>query len=186
MHPEEGNVLTTTLLTHEQPTFDTLSRILNRVQRHTCSAAYCLVKPRGARPNAEGNFEMVCRFHYPRTIHDTAIVTREFNPNWYIYDGERNDGRLNNHNRVMAMGWLANTDFAPCTDIQAVINYIAKYCSKAEKKTKPFDALAAELIPRVSSRQPVVSFAAKIMDALLTERDWSAQEVCHVLLGIPL
>ncbi|KAK0655513.1 hypothetical protein B0T16DRAFT_499445 [Cercophora newfieldiana] len=35
------------------------------------------------------------------------------------------------------------------------------------------------------SRQPIVSFVTKLMNKLIAERDWSSQEVCHLLLNIP-
>ena len=34
--------------------------------------------------------------------------------------------------------------------------------------------------------QPTLSFATKLINRLIGERDWSAQEVCHLLLEIPL
>jgi hypothetical protein len=38
----------------------------------------------------------------------------------------------------------------------------------------------------VNSRAPLLSLTSKLLNKLIGERDWSAQEVCHILLGHPL
>lgn len=48
---------------------------------------------------------------------------------------QRNDQSLNRYNRVMVIGWLANTDTAPCTSFQAAMNYLAKFCTKPKTKS---------------------------------------------------
>jgi hypothetical protein len=83
------------------------------------------------------------------------------------------------------MGWLANTDINFCTGRKSVLEYIAKYISKPEKKTETYKELMQRVLPSVSSNNPVLSAASKLMNQLVGERDWSAQEVCH-LLDLPL
>ncbi|KAK0655303.1 hypothetical protein B0T16DRAFT_304942, partial [Cercophora newfieldiana] len=68
-------------------------------------------------------------------------------------------------------GWLANTDISPCTSIQAVLQYITKYCSKAEQKSQSYKDMAKEILPKVTNRSPMVSFVAKVMNKLISERD---------------
>jgi hypothetical protein len=84
------------------------------------------------------------------------------------------------------LGWLANTDATPCTSLRAVLNYFAKYCSKAEKQTQPYKEMISELIPMVNNSRPMVSLVAKMMNKLIGERDWPAMEVSHLLLDLPL
>lgn len=43
-----------------------------------------------------------------------------------------------------------------------------------------------ELLPRLSDNKPLVSLAAKLLNKLVEERDWSVQEVSFLLLGNPL
>lgn len=183
-----------------QPTFGFLADVLNRVQQHACGPAYCLRrKKKGRRPPPAvpaglpgageavgGQDALSCRFYYPREVHDGPHVGRNLNPAHFMYDGQRNNTRLNNYNRTVTVGWQANTDVAPCTDLHAVLGYIAKYCSKAETKTEPYEALARTLLPRVSQRAPLLSFVSRLMNKLISERDWTAQEVCHHLLNLPL
>uniref|UniRef100_A0A4E9ER58 ATP-dependent DNA helicase n=1 Tax=Gibberella zeae TaxID=5518 RepID=A0A4E9ER58_GIBZA len=114
------------------------------------------------------------------------VVNKDMNTRYWVYDGARNDAWLNNYNRTFLMSWLANIDTSPCTSVHAVLNYIAKYCSKAEKKTESFNDIAKSILPRVNASRSVVSFVAKFMNRLLTERDWSAQEVHHLLLNLNL
>ena len=38
----------------------------------------------------------------------------------------------------------------------------------------------------MNHRSPALSFASKFLNKLLGERDWSAQEVNHILFEIPL
>ncbi|EAQ90501.1 hypothetical protein CHGG_02436 [Chaetomium globosum CBS 148.51] len=151
----EANVLIIELFEHEQPTFDTLSRIVNRVQRHACSEAYCLRRKK--LPGGVLSIEPACRFYFPRRHHEEAYVTRDMNPAYWMFDGARNDSRLNGYNRTITLGWLANTDINPCTSVDAVLNYVAKYCSKAETKSKSYQELARELLPRISNRNPLVT-----------------------------
>ncbi len=63
-----------------------------------------------------------------------------------------------------------------------MLNYIAKYCSKGEAKSKSYQELAREFLPRIANRNPIVSFTSKLMNKLISERDWSAQEVYHLLM----
>jgi hypothetical protein len=42
------------------------------------------------------------------------------------------------------------------------------------------------VLPSVNSNNPILSAVSKLMNQLVGERDWSAQEVCHLFLGLPL
>jgi hypothetical protein len=200
----EGNPLAVDPL--EVPmTFRFLSRVVNRVQRHKCTEAYCLRRPKPAvwaaiqhqqpdiarRALAGGGFKRgeiprICRFWFPKPLRDTPALVGRPGGTYYVFEGSRNDERLNQFNRTVILGWLANIDFAPCTSEAAVTNYMGKYCTKAETKTDAYKNLGLEVVPKVSASRPLTSFAAKIMNRLIGERDWSAQEVCHILLRIPL
>jgi hypothetical protein len=93
---------------------------------------------------------------------------------------------VNHFNSAIILGWLANIDISPCTSLQAVITYAAKYCSKSEKKTEPYCKLADQVLPHTAHLQPLLSFSSRLMNKLIAERDYSAQEISHLLLNIPL
>ncbi|KAH7465030.1 hypothetical protein FOMA001_g17026 [Fusarium oxysporum f. sp. matthiolae] len=101
----EGNPLAVNPLRHPL-TFQWLSQILNRCQRHHCSETYCLRKKKDLG-------EISCRFFLPKSL-----------------------GR--------------------------------------------------QILPYVSHQNPLLSFASRLMNKLLTERDFSGQEICHVLLNCEL
>ncbi|KAM4060881.1 PIF1-like helicase [Hirsutella rhossiliensis] len=61
---------------------------------------------------------------------------------YFVFEAARNDSLMNHFNPAIVLGWLANIDISPCTSLQAVITYAAKYCSKSEKKTEPYCKLA--------------------------------------------
>ena len=98
----------------------------------------------------------------------------------------RNDERINPFNRTITMAWKANTDFTPCTGSQAVLNYLAKYCTKEEKKSMTYLDLVKQLLQHLNSEKPLISLVAKTMNKLIGERDWSSQEVFHILFNVPL
>lgn len=93
---------------------------------------------------------------------------------------------MNNYVPLITMAWKANTDFTLCTSSQAVLNYLAKYCTKEEVQSQTYREIVQEMIPFMHSFNHLFSLVSKVMNRLVGERDWSAQEVMHILLGIPL
>jgi hypothetical protein len=57
---------------------------------------------------------------------------------------------MNQYNPTIALGWRANTDISPYTDLAAVTGYIAKYCIKDESATTPYIDIAKSLMPFVN------------------------------------
>jgi hypothetical protein len=60
------------------------------------------------------------------------------------------------------------------------------YCTKEEKKTTTYMELVKRLLPFINSDKPLLSLVSKTMNKLVGERDWSSQEVMHILLNVPL
>ena len=182
----EGDPLAVQPLTR-QPDFQWLSEVVNRVQRHRCNSIYCLRKKKNpVTGNVTADTEAECRFFFPRSHRECAELVCREGTSYYVFEAARNDDLMNQFNPTLLLGWLANIDISPCTSLQAVINYAGKYCSKAEKKSQSYLELAASVLPAISHRQPLVSLASKVMNKLISERDYSAQEIAHLLLNIPL
>jgi ATP-dependent DNA helicase PIF1 len=101
---------------------------------------------------------------------------------------KRNDPLLNLYNPTQILGWQANVDFSPLTSVQGVLNYIAKYCSKTEKKSEEYHEIFNSIVSslHLDPDVPARVVYPKIFSSLILERDWSAQECCHLLLGCPL
>jgi ATP-dependent DNA helicase PIF1 len=81
---------------------------------------------------------------------------------------------------------MANTDIQPPTSLEAVLSYIAKYVSKPEKSSDSYLEMQAQILPYVNDRAPLLSFVSKMLNRMIAERDWSAQEVSHILLQLPV
>ncbi|XP_044723807.1 PIF1-like helicase domain-containing protein [Hirsutella rhossiliensis] len=133
----------------------------------------------------------IAAYHFYKryTLLTTIVLKQKFNLTdlWGRYEwGGRNDGQINHYNRLLTVAWLANTDVSPCTSLQQVIDYAAKYCSKSEKKSESFAQIGKALMPRVKDHNPLISFTSKLLNQLVAERDYSKQEVSHLLLGLPL
>ncbi len=171
-------------------TWEWLNRIVNRCQRHHCTSSYCLRINKRAAEQAEERGEQqpepTCRFLFPRPFQQKAILIQRPGKSWWAFEAERNDSFMNQFNRLISLCWLANTDISPCTSIQAVVNYAAKYCSKVETQTSTYTEIARLILPHVSDQNPTLSFVSKMMNKLIGERNYSAQETCHLLLKLPL
>jgi hypothetical protein len=156
-----------------------LSSVVNWVQVHTCSRNYCLRK-------VKDKDEEVCRFGATWNRSEEPKVNIRKGQPFPKFNPVRNDPRLNAYNRLISMGWLANTDIQPCTCKEAVVFYLGKYATKPEKQSESFKDLFKALAPCINEHRPVYSLVSKPMNKLVGERDWSAQEVCPHLLNLKL
>jgi Helitron helicase-like domain at N-terminus/PIF1-like helicase len=129
--------------------------------------------------------ELECRFYFPRVLRDTAIVDKSTDHKGPRFAPARNHGFLNQCSPLIAMSWLANTDIQPATTLHGLLEYLGKYASKPEKSSASYKQMAKEMMRHVSSHHPALSFISKLMNRLVSERDYSAQEISHVLLQIP-
>jgi ATP-dependent DNA helicase PIF1 len=79
---------------------------------------------------------------------------------------------------------MANTNIQLPTSLFAVLAYVRKYVSKPETKSKSYIDLQAQIIPYTNNQAPLLSFVSKMLNKLIGERDWSTQEVSHILLQL--
>jgi hypothetical protein len=163
----------------QENTFSYLSQIVNRVQRHKCTKEYCL-----RRNKTTGQTR--CRFHFPMRSRDHGILERPIGSSYYRFFPIRNDPTLNAYSRIVSMAWLANADISPCTGTKALLRYMSKYITKPEEKTLSYKEMMKDILVNINPRNPLMSTVQKYLNAFLAERDYSAQEVCHMLLDIPL
>ncbi|CAG8802972.1 2782_t:CDS:2, partial [Cetraspora pellucida] len=152
--------------------------LINKLQRHTrCSPSYCL------RINKSG--QQFCRYGYPKEISEHTYL-RDDNHGHPELVTKRNDPFVNPHSRLQLQGWRANIDLKPVLSIHAALQYISKYTSKAEPRSTAFSDILNHIL---CNSRPEDSSLVAIQRLLLhnvAERDISAQETCHLLLGIPL
>ncbi len=160
-------------------TADQFAAFLNRLQVHsTCRALYCL------RPKKGSETPPSCRFYFPRPLFPVPVVTQEINHKGWLFSPARNQANLNQCAPILTIGWMANTDIQPPTSLHAILSYIGKYVSKPEKSSLSYTELQSQILPYINDRAPLLSFVSKMLNKLIGERDWSAQEVSHLLLQL--
>ena len=67
-----------------------------------------------------------------------------------------------------------------------VLNYIAKYAAKSEPRSKGLKAVYGNVLKTLKSDGSSLKMVQKLMISSVGERDYSAQETCHLLLGLPM
>ena len=78
---------------------------------------------------------------------------------------------------------MANTDIQPATTLIGLVKYVAKYVSKPEKASMAYKDIESQVLKYTNDKSPLLSFTSKM---LVGERDYSAQEVSHILLQLPM
>ncbi|KAJ7434964.1 hypothetical protein B0H11DRAFT_1756738, partial [Mycena galericulata] len=86
----------------------------------------------------------------------------------------------------MILAWRANIDIKPVMSKDAALNYIAKYATKAEQQAPGFPELLEGVVKQMGTGGTAQSACQKLLNKMLGERTYSAQETAHLLLGIPL
>ncbi len=145
-------------------------------QRHTrCSAAYCLRSRDGKQQ---------CRFGYPKPLQpDTALVTEGGEP---LVLTTRNDGLVNSYNPVQLSAWRANVDMQYCVSRHKVIEYCAKYATKCEPRSQTLKEVFTTIVRSLKDDSTSLKAVQKLLINSVGERDYSAQETCHLLLQLPM
>lgn len=169
-----------------EDTLKELAEMLNRFQRHTeCRAGYCLRKDKHTGKE-------YCRFKFPKEMRDVTELVKEIEERAgrrkvsYDLKTRRNDPLLNSYTHVFMAGWRANVDFRPIISLAALTQYVAKYASKPEVKSTTFLEILQSGIKHLDPADRAQVAYQKLLSALVGERDYSAQEVSHILLGCKL
>ena len=144
-------------------------------QRHSrCSTAYCLRTHNG---------QQVCRFHYPKDLQlDTSIAIDE-TPTLLT---ARNDGLVNSYNAVQLSAWRANVDMQYIISRKKVIEYCTKYVTKSEPRSQLLRDVYTSIVRSLKEGNNSLKAVQKLLINSVGERDYSAQETCHLLLQLPL
>ena len=159
-----------------------LSDLIATCQRHNrCSAAYCLRTQRGVQQ---------CR--YPKPLQPKTVLVMDKNE---VADGNamepvlitaRNDGYLNSLYPVQLSSWQANVDMQYCVSRRKVIEYVTKYATKSEPRSLPLREVYTRIVRSLKDDSTSLSAVQKLLINSVGERDYSAQETCHLLLQLPL
>lgn len=157
-----------------------LAILLNTVQKHTeCSTDYCLKYNKKEK-------RYKCRFGFPIENMQSKASYDKSDSGDVEYYPARNDDRLNKYNEFIIQLWRANMDIAPVISKKRLLAYLTKYISKCEVSSNSMEDLMMNITEKLNddskARQAIQRFFIKSC----VERDVSAQEVCHTLLGLKL
>jgi ATP-dependent DNA helicase PIF1 len=145
-----------------------------------CRALYCLQVKKGS------DQPLTCCFFFSQPLFLDLVVTRDINYKNWLFSPAQNQRTLNQCASVITMGWIANTDIQPLTSLHTVLSYIDKYVSKPEKSSASYTELQAQILPCIHDQASLLSFVSKMLNKLIGECDWSAQEVSYILLQLPV
>jgi len=156
-----------------------LGQLLHKVQRHTkCNENYCYKINKKTRKRE-------CRFKFPKDMQVSPTIDKAENGE-FQFTPRRNDPMLNKFQQFIIQLWRANIDIAPVISKRALINYLAKYISKSEVPSEALNEVFNTIIESLNEDQSAKKVIQKRFMKMCGERDISAQEVCHSLLGLKL
>lgn len=156
---------------------DDLKHLLAQFQRHTSCGNHCLRRDRKTH-------KIACRFNFPCEILHKSEIN---NSGGYLrFYPKRNDPYVQRYSKEILHGWRANHDFSAICSPLAVLYYIAKYIAKNETLSKFLQTFIKEFNKTSNGDIDIKSFMSRLFIKSLGERDISAQEICHVLMGWPL
>jgi hypothetical protein len=95
-----------------------------------------------------------CRYNAPWEVRDDSILFID-EKGKKKYEPTRNDDRLNVHNVDLLAMWRANVDCQPVVSRHVVLKYIAKYASKAEKRSESYQDMLTRISNSSGSEDPV-------------------------------
>ena len=153
---------------------DDLADLVATCQRHTrCSAAYCLHTKHGKQE---------CRFGYPKPLQPHTAIVTEDEPTLLT---ARNDGMINSFNPVQLSAWRANVDMQYIVSRQRVLQYCTKYVTKSEPRSQSLKDIFTTVVRGLREGNSSLKAVQKLLINTVGERDYSAQETCH-LLQLPM
>ena len=166
-----------------------LSSLLNECNRHKCYSDYCLAK---------GN----CRFGFPKPLADVSVI--HITEKAWLRDGKNgetkgclrkvaltfaactNDRWLNSYFPAGLAAWGGNMDFTILIDLEAIIQYVAKYGNKVEESSRGFHHIVATVIRKGRENDsPGNTLLRSLFTRLTGGREMGMQETGHLSLSLP-
>lgn len=154
--------------------------LCNRCQKHgTISQGQRSCNPSQCHKNG------TCRFHfpYPVTTHPVAFVDTGNGAPRKKFAALRNDPWLNQHSKAILLSWRANVDLQPVLDRKAAMKYVSKYASKPESVSQSYHDALSDFCMRLPLDLPAENAVQRLFARMAADRDISAQEAVHLLLG---
>ena len=142
------------------------------------------------------NNNQYCRFGFPIEISqktqlkfekvNTKNGSEQYKP---VIVLQRNDTRLNKHQRIQLQGWRANCDIQPIIDYNACLEYLTKYASKGESLSSVARDAFVSVVNNAAATNSLSnrSLCQKLLIRSVGEREFSVQEeFMHNILSLKL
>ena len=154
-----------------------LKELIATCQRHTrCSPSYCLKTKHG---------QQQCPFGYPKPLQQVTTLTRNEDGDIELLT-KRNDPLINSFNPIQLSAWRDNVDMQYCISKNKVIAYCTKYATKSEPRSVPLKQVYKSVVGTLKDDDHALKAVHRLLTNSVGERDYSAQETCHLLLQLPL
>ena len=95
----------------------------------------------------------------------------------------RNDGMINSFNPVQLSAWRANVDMQYIVSRRKVIQYCT---TKSEPRSQSLKEVFTTVVRGLKDGNTSLKAVQKLLINSVGERDYSAQETCHLLLQLPM
>ena len=88
-------------------------------------------------------------------------------------------------------GWLhaetgSDREANVCLSRHRVVEYCAKYATKCEPRSQPLKEVFTNIVRSLKDDNTSLKAVQKLLINSVSERDYSAQETCHLLLQLPM
>lgn len=117
------------------------------------------------------------------SINPTAFLDTGVKGGRKQFAAERNDPWMNQHSTPVLLAWRANVDLQPVLDKKAAIKYVCKYASKPEVLSQSYRDALTDFCSRMPHDLPAEKAVSRLFARMAADRDISAQEAVHLLLG---
>ncbi|KAK3911506.1 ATP-dependent DNA helicase RRM3 [Frankliniella fusca] len=155
-----------------------LAALVNTVQTHKCSLR-CL-RQTSKVPRAEHGVR--CRHHFPHKLQDCSTIQRNERGHLEFFP-RRNDPNINKFMDFILRTYRTNHDPTPILSYDGFVRYISKYATKGEVKSEDLLNVLKMIVFNSDVNQSVKSVVQKLFINLAADRDYSFQEVIHLLKG---
>ena len=93
---------------------------------------------------------------------------------------------INSYNPIQLSGWRANVDMQFIISRRRVIDYCTKYVTKSEPRSETLKDTFTRIVRCLKDGNQSLKAVQKLLIHAVGDRDYSAQETCHILLQLPM
>ena len=128
-----------------------------------------------------------CRILFLQPVTPVPRIDKNEKGQWTFYPyRSATDVDMNRYHPFWMALWRGNIDVSPVLSKDAAVNYISKYAAKAKPRSAQLDEAIVSLSHDTPADGRIQTILSKALNGFIIEHDFSAQEVCHQVLGLPM